>query len=108
MNQLPRYEGWASRTLDRAPDKLATIVSNYQVGQIVTEPGFTSASKTLRLAGNLKFYIFSKNFRVLDGLSFNPTEQEVTTIPGTAFKVVGKSQDAEGTWHIKMIDVTGR
>ena len=107
FNQLPKWEGWVSRTMDRAPAQAADIASKYRTGQVVTEPGFTSASKTARLAGNLKFWIYAKNFRDVEALSYQGVEQEVAAIPGTAFKVLDKFQDPEGTWHIKMIEVTG-
>lgn len=85
------------------PTKINEIYKQYEVDQIITEPGFLSTSPVDRNQfGNLiKFKIRPKqnsNGKVLGDYSQMPDENEVLFPPSTSFKVKNKYQEGKTKW----------
>lgn len=86
------------------PAKINEIYKQYEVDQIITEPGFLSTSPVDRNQfGNLiKFKIRPKptttKGKVLGDYSQMPDENEVLFPPSTSFKVKNKYQEGKTKW----------
>ena len=104
LNQLPNYEGVVFRGSKVEPKQLA----QYQVGEIVTEKGFTSSSSNLAVAqnfsGNVLYTIFSKTGKKIRDFSEFPGEDEVLFRSGTKFKILA-IEKKDGKTLIKMMEV---
>lgn len=95
LNKLPDHEGTVSRYMWTDD---ADLHARYEVGSVVTEDGFTSATRRRRRlllptgGGNisLKLVIRSKTGKSVQHLMFRPFEKEVLFRPGTKFLVRSK------------------
>ena len=71
--------------------RVATLEKRYQdrygFGAIVTEHGFTSASRGEEFRGNTHWIIHGKTGRLVERLSAHEHETEVLFPPGTRFRV---------------------
>lgn len=100
LRQLPAFEGTVARHID--VDMPASVLAQYQVGQVVTERAFTSTSTQLDADShivpgrtNVLLRIESKGGgRSIQG--FTPyNEDEVLFAPGTRFKVKSRREETK-------------
>ncbi len=98
---LTRHIGHMQNGLSKLPDFQGTVyrgarlnqeqIAQYKVGMIITEPAFSSASRSEQVAegyGGAQFQIESKHGKSIEGMSSFKTEQEVLFKAGTQFRVV--------------------
>ncbi len=108
LNQLPPYEGVVRRRITALrPGHLDEIVGHYNVGEIIEEPAFVSASiDKMPKGGEVEFIIQSRTGRSIEGISMSGGESEVLFAPGSQFRVLDKKLEGN-IWRIYLDDVTG-
>lgn len=102
LTKLPDYQGQVFRGAPLSSEQ----IEKYKVGETITEPSFSSASRSERVAegyayGGAFFVIESKHGKSIEGLSSFSSEQEVLFKAGTQFEVV--SNDGS-TIHLREKD----
>ncbi|HEY4414490.1 MAG TPA: ADP-ribosyltransferase domain-containing protein, partial [Verrucomicrobiae bacterium] len=95
--KLKSYEG----TVDRGSTLTSEQLDDYQVGNVVTEKAFTSASRTIPFPGNVAFTIESINGKRIARYSSHKAETEVLFDQGTQFEVLSRDF-VDGVWKIKL------
>ena len=105
MKKLPDYKGNVIRTLSHLPE---SILNTYQVGEIVTERGFISASFGFNVDNigsyPYKFIISSKHGKKIHKISTMDIEKEVLFKSGTQFRVINR-EVVNGEVRITMEDL---
>ena len=92
VSQLPPYTGTVFRGVQLRQALLESRLAKYVVGDVVTEPAFTSMSAAIegQWSGNTEFIIQSNGGgRDISAIANFPKEKEVVFPPGTRFKIVG-------------------
>lgn len=113
LDDSPVYAGTVYRNLSfdmEGPEALQAFKERYVVGNIVTEPSYTSASKSpdgYPVEGELvvRMTIFGKNARDVSGKFGLPEEQEVDFPRGTTFQVV-QAGETENGYEVTVEEVT--
>lgn len=107
LSKLPDYQGEVFR-ITKLPDHLLT---QYQEGSVVTDAGFVSTYRDLRLpptpgTSPHAMYIFSKTGKDITQLSsYHGQEREVLFTAGTRFRILTRTQNPDGTVILKMEEV---
>ena len=97
LDRLPTYDG----TVYRGIDLPESVGAKYQPGATVTEGGFTSTSTHTPFPKQYQFEIRNTSTgRPIDRYSALPGEGEVLFKPGTAFRVVERTELPDGTVRI--------
>lgn len=109
MNKLPDWQGTAEQPLVYRginvsdPERLPDVLSRYEPGKIVSEPGFTSGAKDSPFKGNVQFIIEPHYGKDLEFL--NEMENEVCWPPYNRFEVLGRKFDeVNDQWKIYLRD----
>jgi len=108
LQKLPRVAGTVYRgTFIR--QRREEFVGKYNVGTVVTWPGFTSTTRVRRNAyvGDVLFRIESITGRSLQGYSADEGDEEVLFGTGTRYRVVGVVAD-EAVLALDLVEVTQR
>jgi hypothetical protein len=101
LNKLPIYAGWTTRGVQFDAQTLAL----YKEGSIIQESAFTSASREWKhFEGNVIMRIFSRDARMIEGISQQPGQKEVLFRTGTYFRVAKVEKEADIT-IIYMVEV---
>jgi hypothetical protein len=97
LSKLKNYEGTVYRGAV-LPDR---VLSSFLPGNVISEPGFTSASldASRAFAGNVKFEVRSRTGKHVEKWSQLSQEREVMFDHGTQFKVISRDQ-VGGQWRI--------
>jgi hypothetical protein len=104
LAKLPPDPGTTYRGVELSPADL----DRYQVGQEVTERGFTSTSRDERVATgtfdkNTLMVVTGQNGKDVDPYSYNQGELETLYDKGTTFEVTGKDWDPDrNKWVISL------
>ncbi|ASF07865.1 ADP-ribosyltransferase [Nocardia brasiliensis] len=89
LDKLPDYQGPVTRRVDLSAEDLARYREAAIGRDMVTEPGFTSASRTPEAAFDrpVEFRIRSEHGKSVEEFARRPSEQEVLFKSGTNFEV---------------------
>jgi hypothetical protein len=106
LRALPNYVGVVTRGIYvDDPAALAKVAERYQPGRLLQESAFTSASVGRSMGGNVFFEIYSRTTTLVDDLAYRSSEAEVLFGPGTPFRVLGRTQEPNGAWLIRMMEI---
>ena len=82
-----------------------TVSDQYQVGEVISSPAYTSTSLTKDFGGNVNFVIHARTGRFIGLQSVSRGEDEVPIPPGAKFKVLDRQTLAPGALDIILDEI---